>query len=108
MEVCVGDGGGVCRGWWRCVGMVKVCVFSVSAFLVSIHSCITESSVQVREFQPNVLQARMQFCCLKPLFHNENVLHLILKHIAVHLDVILQFPLISVHVIKARLLYVYT
>ena len=33
MEVCVGDGGGVCRdgggvcrGWWRCVGMVEVCV----------------------------------------------------------------------------------
>ena len=20
MEVCVGDGGGVCRGYWRCVG----------------------------------------------------------------------------------------
>ena len=19
-EVCVGDGGGVCMGWWRCVG----------------------------------------------------------------------------------------
>ena len=19
VEVCVGDGGGVCRGWWRCV-----------------------------------------------------------------------------------------
>ena len=25
MEVCVGDGGGVCRGLWRCVGMVDVC-----------------------------------------------------------------------------------
>ena len=26
VEVCVGDGGGVCRGWWRCVeGMVEVC-----------------------------------------------------------------------------------
>ena len=24
---CVVDGGGVCRGWWRCVyGMVEVCV----------------------------------------------------------------------------------
>ena len=20
VEVCVGDGGCVCRGWWRCVG----------------------------------------------------------------------------------------
>ena len=27
MDVCVGDSGSVCRGWWRCVeGMVKVCV----------------------------------------------------------------------------------
>ena len=27
VEVCVGDGGGVCRGWWRCVyGIVEVCV----------------------------------------------------------------------------------
>ena len=27
MEVCVVDGGGVCRGWWRCVElMVEVCV----------------------------------------------------------------------------------
>ena len=27
VEVCVGDGGGVCRGWRRCVyGIVEVCV----------------------------------------------------------------------------------
>ena len=27
MEVYGRDGGGVCRGWWRCVeGMVEVCV----------------------------------------------------------------------------------
>ena len=23
--MCVGGGGGVCRGLWRCVGMVDVC-----------------------------------------------------------------------------------
>ena len=26
VEVCVGDSGGVCRGWWRCVyGIGGVC-----------------------------------------------------------------------------------